>query len=196
MTPEQQARFDAMWRDFSPAVLRYARRRVAPGDVDDVVADTFLVAWRRLEEAPAFALPWLLGVARNVCAGQRRTGRRRAALHERLAAQPEEHVVPGPEAPHGVAAALDRLGERDREVLTLIAWDGLTPAEAAQALSVSQTALRVRLHRARRRFAALLSEVTDAGSEVSDSSHPDATPRSGRTAPLTTACDTTLPGGS
>jgi predicted DNA-binding protein (UPF0251 family) len=133
-------------------------------------------------------------------------------LHIRLAAQPEEHVVPGPELPedaHGVSTALAHLGERDRELLTLIAWDGLSPAEAAQALSVSQTTLRVRLHRARRRFTALLSEVGEVG-EVGDTYTYDhahfgsqahrgsalgESPRSVRTAPLGAARNTTSPGG-
>jgi len=149
MTPRPDERFDQLWQDCSPAVLRYARRRVAPGDVDDVVAETFVVAWRRLDEAPEFPLPWLLGVARHVCANVRRGGARREALHTRLAQQPVDDGRPGPDAVEDPAAsaagrALARLGERDRELLTLLAWDGLSTAEAAHALSCTQAALRVR----------------------------------------------------
>jgi len=105
---------------------------------------------------PPAPLPWLLGVARKVLAGQLRASGRRAALVNRLAAQPAppaaddpaDHVAAGSH----VAAALARLGERDREVLTLLAWDGLTPGQAAESLGCSRTTFAVRLHRARRRM--------------------------------------------
>ncbi|MCW2898400.1 MAG: polymerase, sigma-24 subunit, subfamily [Streptosporangiaceae bacterium] len=165
-----EAQFEQVWQEFSPAVLRYARRRVSPEDVDDVVAETFVVVWRRLADAPDFPLPWLLGVARHVCANMRRSGRRYEALHARLTELPPPESRRASESSDdpqvtAAAGALRRLGERDRELLTLIAWDGLSSAEAAVALGCSQAALRVRLHRARRRFAALLAEVAGEGRE-------------------------------
>ena len=170
MTPEPDEQFERMWQEFSPAVLRYARRRVAPADVDDVVAETFAVAWRKLAEAPAFPLPWLFAIARNTAANARRSDQRREALQTRLVQQPDAGPQAGPElrddGPADAAlAALAELGERDRELLTLLAWDGLTPQEAAQALGVSHAALRVRLHRARRRFLALVGPVTDPATD-------------------------------
>ena len=159
MTPEPDEHFEQIWQEFSPAVLRYARRRVAPADVDDVVAETFVVAWRRLAEAPAFPLPWLFAIARGVAANARRSGQRREALQVRLVQQPAESAAETADLPADAAAALARLGERDRELLTLLAWDDLSPQEAADALGISHAALRVRLHRARRRFIALVRDA-------------------------------------
>jgi RNA polymerase sigma-70 factor (ECF subfamily) len=159
--PEQ--RFDQLWQDHAPAVVRYARRHVLPDEVEDVVAETFVVAWRRLEEVPPFGLPWLLGVARNVSANTRRGRRRQEALSDRIAAELDDgpawpEIGGGGRGEETVTAALHGLSDADRELLTLIAWDGLSHAEAAQALGCTRGALKVRLHRARSRFAALLGQ--------------------------------------
>jgi RNA polymerase sigma-70 factor, ECF subfamily len=155
--PEQ--RFDRLWQDHAPAVVRYAHRHVLPDEVEDVVAETFVVAWRRLDDVPAYGLPWLLGVARNVSANVRRSRHRREALTGRIAADLDEGPAwPETDDDDAVTAVLHRLADADRELLTLIAWDGLSHEEAAEALGCSRGALKVRLHRARRRFAALLEE--------------------------------------
>jgi RNA polymerase sigma-70 factor, ECF subfamily len=157
--PEE--RFDRLWREHAAAVVRYARRHVLPDEVEDVVAETFLVAWRRLDEVPAFGLPWLLGVARNTSANARRSRRRQSALADRLLGDlDDEPTWPGTGADDAVTAALHRLSDADRELLTLIAWDGLSHEEAAEALGCSRGALKVRLHRARSRFTALLGQGT------------------------------------
>jgi hypothetical protein len=91
-----EAQLEELWRAYAPAVFRYARRRVLPGDVDEVVAETFMVAWRRRNEVPEFPLPWLLGVARGVSANLLRTARRRDALTDRLAALPAPAAPPEP----------------------------------------------------------------------------------------------------
>jgi RNA polymerase sigma-70 factor (ECF subfamily) len=147
-------RLEELFRRHHAAVAAYARRRAPSDTADDVVASTFLVAWRRLEDVPGDPLPWLLAVARNVIATQQRGSRRRGALRRRL-----EHTRPGAapppsvEEPDGrVAAALGRLPESDREAITLIAWDGLQPAEAATVIGQSPAAFRVRLHRAKHRL--------------------------------------------
>jgi RNA polymerase sigma-70 factor (ECF subfamily) len=121
---------------------------------DDVVASTFLVAWRRVGEVPADSLPWLLAVARHVIATQRRTSRRQGALRSRMDAVGSAAAGPAAaEDPAGrVAHALAQLPESDREAITLIAWDGLRPAEAATVLGQSPATFRVRLHRAKRRL--------------------------------------------
>lgn len=160
--------FEALWRDHAAAVVRYARRRVLPGEVDEVVAETFLVAWRRLDEVPEPALPWLLGVARGVSANVLRSARRRDALTERLAIQPVRAPLLHADGSQ-VAAALARLGERDRELLTLLAWDGLDAAQAAESLGVSRATFAVRLHRARRRLRAALDHDPDARSSTGHS---------------------------
>ena len=147
--------FERIFGECHDAVLRYAARRVAPEAVQDVVSETFLVAWRRYGELDGEPLPWLLGIARRVAANQRRAGARRAALVERLSVHPhgaEEHAG----GDRRLAAALATLGERDREALLLVAWDGLEHRDAAKVIGCSTGALTVRLHRARRRLAKAL----------------------------------------
>lgn len=182
MTEPSETRFDRLWADHAAAVVRYARGHVLPDDVEDVVAETFVVAWRRLEEVPAFGLPWLLGVARGVSANARRARRRQGALHDRLLAVADGEL-PGP--PEDVwpllddspaIAALHALSDADRELLTLLAWDGLSQEEAADALGCSRGALKVRLHRARRRFAQLAEVARDVDRDRHPAPHPGGTP--------------------
>jgi RNA polymerase sigma-70 factor (ECF subfamily) len=132
------------------------------------VAEVFMVCWRRLDELPAEPLPWLLGVARRVLSTQRRGEQRGAALRQRLAESgaavgalsPAVGSV-GAGASGALRGALEQLSESDREVLLLIAWEGLSPTEAAAVLGVKAATVRVRLHRARRRLARTL--VRDGG---------------------------------
>ncbi len=158
MSPEieDEARLDALWRAHAPAVVRYARRRVLPAEVDEVVAETFLVAWRRLDEVPPVPLPWLLGVARGVSANVCRSARRRDALTTRLGRQPPVLPPLTTDLPTPLELALQSLRPDDRELLTLLAWDGLSREEAATALGVSRGTFAVRLHRVRRRVRHLL----------------------------------------
>jgi RNA polymerase sigma-70 factor, ECF subfamily len=159
VTDRPEQRFDQLWRDLAPAVVRYARRHVLPDDVEDVVAETFVVAWRRLDEVPSYGLPRLLAVARNISANTRRGRRRQDALSDRIGAERDrEPAWPHTDGDDVVTAALHRLSDADRELLTLLAWDGLDHAEAAEALGCSRGAFKVRLHRARSRFAALLGQ--------------------------------------
>lgn len=153
------AAFRALFDTCSRPVLAYALRRVSePADAAEVVAETFLVAWRRLGEVPAgdAARPWLFGVARRVLANQRRGDRRRNVLEERLRAQLSTQVVLDHADATGagleVRAALARLDAEDRELLLLIAAEGLAPAEIALVLDVPAVTVRTRLHRARRRL--------------------------------------------
>jgi RNA polymerase sigma-70 factor (ECF subfamily) len=168
-----EARFERLFRDHYEAVLRYARRRVEFDAVDDVVEETFLVAWRRLDEVPPLALPWLYGVARNVISTQARGAVRRRALGERLASTVAAAPVALPEPGRFggvIAAVLQQLSPADREALILVAWEELAPREAARALGESAVAFRVRLHRARRRLRALLEDGIDDGDPESSGS--------------------------
>jgi RNA polymerase sigma-70 factor (ECF subfamily) len=152
---DDRERFERIYRENFRAVLRFAALRIDPERAKDVAADTFLVAWRRLDDVPSEPRAWLLGVARKVISGQYRTETRREALAARLQGEPQDHSVDlaGSVAERdAVLAAFAALRERDREVLRLVAWDGLTPAEAAQVLGVTRLAFTVRLHRARRRL--------------------------------------------
>jgi RNA polymerase sigma factor (sigma-70 family) len=164
-----QARFNRLYREQGRAILAYALRRVeAPEDAADVVAETFLVAWRRFDEVPVGdgARLWLYGVARLVVSNARRAERRRTRLGARLAETLRTEIATH-EAPRGEAAevlrAIGELGDEDRELLLLISWEGLSPGEAARVLGVSGLAARSRLHRARRRLRALLTEREEAG---------------------------------
>jgi RNA polymerase sigma-70 factor (ECF subfamily) len=150
----RRARFEALFREHHSAVQAYARRRVPPEAVDDIVSETFLVVWRRLDEVPEPPLPWLLGVARNVAGTAWRGAVRRERLWLKARSRNVEGDDPGePEVADGpVLAALGRLNERDREALMLVAWDGLTPAQAAAVLGVPSDRFRQRLRRAGRRL--------------------------------------------
>jgi RNA polymerase sigma-70 factor (ECF subfamily) len=113
-------------------------------------------------------LPWLLTVARNVLGTHIRGARRGRALRLRLATEWVDAVAPSGPA-DGVRAALAALHPRDREVLMLIGWEGLTPDQAARVLGQSPATFRVRLHRARARLRKLLDGDAEGGStEVVD----------------------------
>lgn len=156
-----EARFDGLYLSHARAVRAYALRRVPADDADDVVAEVFTTAWRMLDRVPADALPWLLGVARNVILHRRRAAGRRSALDARLRGErPPAAAVPHADL-SAVLVALAALGERDREVVLLTCWEGLAPAEVAVVVGGSAAAVRVRLHRARRRLARLME--ADAG---------------------------------
>jgi RNA polymerase sigma factor (sigma-70 family) len=167
MTDDLRRRFEQVYAAHHAAILGYALRRTGSADdAADVIAETFLTAWRRIDDVPAgdAARPWLYGVARRVLANQRRGEQRRTALGERLrfelAAEPyDREPPPGLE---GVAVAFRRLGDADREILTLAGWEGLDAGQIAVVLGCSRNAARIRLHRARRRFAAALDDTRTA----------------------------------
>ena len=164
-TADPHGRFAQIYDAYSGLILAYASARTDdPADAADVVADVFTVAWRRIDEVPegTEARPWLYGVARGTLANHHRGRRRRQRLNDRVAAQVVRIVEPttvdeGPEA-GAIAAALEGLGERDRELLLLVGWEQLTRDEIASVLDVSRATLRLRLHRARRRFEAALAD--------------------------------------
>lgn len=145
----------------SAELLAYARRRGArPADAEDVVAETFVVAWRRFDDLPQDAArAWLFGIARRVLANQVRSTARRAARSATLS-----DATRAPNGPIGLdgdlKAVLDTLRSADREVLQLTAWEDLRPAELAVVLGISANAAAIRLHRARLRFARALAEAS------------------------------------
>jgi RNA polymerase sigma-70 factor (ECF subfamily) len=155
-----EQRFRAAYDEHVRAVAAFALRRApTAADAEDVVSETFLVAWRRFAEAPADLRPWLFGVARHVLRHHYRAEARRDALSARLAGALAA-LGPAP-ADHGwLVDALREIPERDREVLTLTAWEGLSHAEAGAVLGCSASAVAVRLHRARRRLEALRQGAT------------------------------------
>jgi RNA polymerase sigma-70 factor (ECF subfamily) len=154
----REARFNRVYELHLDAVRAYAWRR-APGVADEIVAETFLVAWRRLEEVPDDALPWLIGVARNVRANLRRGDRRRDALAERLGpeAAPTGDTATSVVDRDALRSALAGLSEGDREILLLTVWDDLDRGQVAGALGCSRANVAVRLFRARRRLEAAVA---------------------------------------
>jgi RNA polymerase sigma factor (sigma-70 family) len=170
---EHEERFRRVYEGAFESLLAYALRRVEqPADAADVVAETFLVAWRRGRQMPdgAEATLWLYGVARRVLANHYRGGVRRERLGERLRQRLGggghgpglgEGGDPGHEVSERltVQGALARLAELDREVLLLTFWEGLEPREAAVVLGVSPVAARARLSRACARFRELMNSA-------------------------------------
>jgi RNA polymerase sigma-70 factor (ECF subfamily) len=157
-----RVQFGRLYREQGRAILAYALRRVEDReDAADVVAETFLIAWRRLAEVPAGtgARLWLYAVARRVIANLHRSERRRTRLGQRLAetlrTELATHPAAGGEGGEALRAMAE-LSDEDRELLLLVAWEGLTPSEAAKVLEISSLAARSRLHRARRRLRALI----------------------------------------
>lgn len=176
---DDSERFEQIYRENLRAVLRFTVARIDPERAKDVAAETFLVAWRRLDDIPADARPWLLGVARRVIAGQYRSETRREALAVRMEATDGRGGEPADLATtladrDEVLAAFGELGERDREVLRLVAWDGLTAAESADVLGVTRLAFAVRLHRARRRLERALEPEPSPASQKTRRRHVDA----------------------
>lgn len=180
MPDEREERFERLFRSEADAVRAYALRRADPADADDVVAETFLVAWRRFDDIPSDPRPWLLSVARRVLANRRRSNRRVVSLSDRLAQGADAGRSASADDGTGatdlrlaVLAALERLPDREREAMRLLAWDRLSAADAATVLGCTRATLAVRLHRARRRLAALLEAERDALTGESDpSGHP------------------------
>lgn len=160
---EAKDRVTRVYEQHAPAVAAYVLRRSPVSDAPDVVAETFLVAWRRRDVMPPEpdTLPWLYGVARNVLANQRRGHRRRSRLSDKLTSLFIEHDVDPPSIDQAeefsrVARAMRELSEDDAEVLRLASWEALTPSEIATVLELAPGSARQRLHRARRRLRAQL----------------------------------------
>jgi RNA polymerase sigma factor (sigma-70 family) len=156
-TAAQEQRFADLYQQHYRAVLAYFLRRTSTdADATDATAETFAIAWRRIDRLPELPLPWLYGIARRVLANQQRSERRRARLHQRLQ---ETFVAADPVDAQRAALLIDALAslsKNDRELLLLAAWEGLAPREIAQVLNVPATVISVRLHRARNRLRARL----------------------------------------
>jgi RNA polymerase sigma factor (sigma-70 family) len=159
-----EARFSRLYRDHEREILRYALRRSAePQDAADIVAETFLVAWRRLGEVPIDeeARLWLYATARRVLANHQRGIGRRTRLGERLRDELRRQLPSQPTSDRPVLDALGAMADADRELLMLVGMEELSPSEAARVLGISTMAARTRLHRARRRLRARLAEESE-----------------------------------
>ncbi|MDW5595828.1 RNA polymerase sigma factor [Conexibacter stalactiti] len=151
----------AVYDQHAPAIRAYAARRVEPDAVDDVVAETFAIAWRKLPRE-ADPLPWLYAVARRVVHGHRRSHARRSALLQKVAGSTTEAGSDPAEQVHGdpsLARAFATLTEQEREAIRLVAWEGLEHADAARAAGCTRATFAVRLSRARLRLRKTLAEL-------------------------------------
>ena len=160
---DRHASFVDLFDAHYPSVLAYCRRRAGREDAGEAALATFEALWRSMDDPPVQPLPWLYRVAAGQLANRRRSERRRLRLLDRLAGRsPAGYGPPDPADTTTEAAAaraaLARLRPADREVLLLVAWEGLETEEAAAALGLAPGTFAVRLHRARRRLESLLDE--------------------------------------
>lgn len=153
-----------LWDEHAQRIYRYCYRRTADRELaEDLTSVVFLEAWRcrnRAELGADSELPWLYGIAANVVRNQWRKQRRyRAALarlpkprdEADLAQDAVDHLA-DQEQMRLVVARLRVLPQIEQDVLTLCAWEDLTPKDAAVALGVPESTVRTRLHRARNRL--------------------------------------------
>jgi RNA polymerase sigma factor (sigma-70 family) len=157
---DREAAFREIYVAHYQRIAAYAHRRTSqPEDADDIVAETFLVAWRRFEDVPGgdLTLPWLYGVARRVLSEGRRSSLRRDRLVARLGrlwGRTDARMNPYDrwDDRQIVHQALARLGPDDRELLRLAEWEELSNVQLAVVFACSVNAIAIRLHRAHRRF--------------------------------------------
>ncbi|MEV0236504.1 sigma-70 family RNA polymerase sigma factor [Nonomuraea sp. NPDC050786] len=154
--PDRHERFTALYNAYQARVYGYAASRAGHQLAEELVSDTFLVAWRRLDDIPDQAqLQWLFRVARNILRDNLRQATRHASLEAELRTWIDEAGADaGEEAIERVTVlrALATLSDEDKELLTLTTWHGLSPDEAAGVLGCTKATFYVRLHRARRRL--------------------------------------------
>jgi RNA polymerase sigma factor (sigma-70 family) len=154
--PSRRQRFDSLFEAHKVDIASYCSWRTgSKADAEDAVAEVFLIAWRKIDLVPsgAAARSWLYATARRVTANTRRSRRRRDALTERVSLERSfEGVDPISAQDSAVHEALGMLCEADREVLLLVEWEGLRPAELTGVLGCPEVTARGRLHRARARF--------------------------------------------
>lgn len=156
MTDDRVERFRALYDESYPRVMAYVMRRARTrDDVEDVVSEVFTTVWRRVDDLPDPALPWVFGVARRTLSNHYRTLDRKDRLSERVRTEPTGE----PGDFDAIHEALDRLRPDDREILTLNAWDDLESPEIGVVLGISASNAAVRLHRAKKRFARQLEKI-------------------------------------
>jgi RNA polymerase sigma-70 factor (ECF subfamily) len=162
MGAEPEVVFRRLYEAHHAAVLGYCRRRTDPGDAQDITAEVFAIAWRRIDDVPPGeqSLIWLYGVAYRVLGHHWRSRRRRMRLRDRLAGLGGT-TAPGPEtvvvqraSDRELVLAAQRLRPLDQEILRLAGWEDLPHGEIAEILGISVDAVDQRFHRAKKRLAA------------------------------------------
>jgi RNA polymerase sigma-70 factor, ECF subfamily len=158
---DARERFEALAAEVVEPVRRFLARRTDPDTAEDVLAETLLVCWRRLDQVPEHALPWVYGVARNCLANIQRGDRRQVRLAARITVvDPPQEAEREAESPdERVKAALDAMRPEEVDLLRLWAWEQLGPGEIAEVLGITPNAVSIRLHRARGKFAEELRKI-------------------------------------
>ncbi|MFF0297268.1 RNA polymerase sigma factor [Kitasatospora sp. NPDC004615] len=172
--PRERHRWlEALYGAHADRVMGYLVHRTDRDTAQEIVSETFLLAWRKQKSVPDDALPWLLAAARRLLANRVRSDLRRQALAERMQAvlndAPSTAFEDRVADREHVFRVLMLLTETDREVLLLAGWYDLTAQQAATALGCSRAAYTLRLHRARKRFRTALEQqasLTTINSEV------------------------------
>jgi len=153
--------YSAIFEQHYKAINAYTMRRVfSKQNVDDVVSEVFLVAWRRWDEVSGIdnPLPWLYRVAGNLIRNSHRSDNRRSRLVGKMSSQPEQVFEdPALRGESGLVEALSELSDEEQEILMLVAWEGLSHSEVAEVLDCSANAVGIRVHRAKKS----LQEVMD-----------------------------------
>jgi RNA polymerase sigma-70 factor, ECF subfamily len=158
---DARERFEALAAEVVEPVRRFLARRTDPDTADDVLAETLLVCWRRLDHVPEDPLPWVYGVARNCLANVHRGQRRQVRLAARITVvDPPQEAERDADAPdERVAAALEALRPEEADLLRLWAWEQLGPSEIAEVLGITPNAVSIRLHRARGKFVEVMRKM-------------------------------------
>jgi len=169
-TQARRARFEEFAAPLIEPLRRFLARRTDPETAQDVLSETLLVCWRRLDDVPDERLPWAYGVARHCLANAERAQRRQHRLLARIRAidPPSEVAAEVAEPPdERLHTALGRLRPLDAEIVRLWAWEDLGPTEIAATTGLSANAVSIRLHRARGRLREELRKLGDgAGHDV------------------------------
>lgn len=163
-SPAKQRRFEDLYERHRLEVLAYCVRRLNADEAADACSETFLVAWRRLDEVPQQpeTLPYLYGIARRVTSNHARSLRRKVRLDARLTSLgvspvPDPSSVVVQNSQHrDVIAAVRRLKPKDREIVMLYAWEDLPRGTIAEMMGMTRSAIDQRIHRANQRLAQIL----------------------------------------
>jgi RNA polymerase sigma factor (sigma-70 family) len=164
----ETAWLDSLYRESSADLLAFLRRRCkTPEAAADCLAETYLIAWKKRAERPPEGelRPWLFGIARNVALrGHQHDGQ--LALAAKALANSISSAMAPPDDPTDelrgmLREALAQLSQLDQEIIMMLCWDGLKPAEIANVLGISANVVRVRSHRARARLRVELAEIAN-----------------------------------
>src|SRR6478609_918135 len=158
----RRERFERVAPGLVEPLRRYLARRTDADTAEDVLAETLLVCWRRIDDLPEEPLPWAYAVAANCLRNAERAARRQRRVAAKVAALEPRPVAAEPADDPDLAQALGRLRAEDAELLRLWAWEQLAPAEIATVLGISANAASIRLHRAREKLKDRLRKTAGA----------------------------------